>query len=132
MRVAIMGSIPVFPYRDEVRFWNDRPDLTSTWNLNLARALARIDDCEVHFLTNAPLLKTQVIQTDGFHLHFVGHLPKVNYWDYLSRFRYSKAKFDRLIERTLQVREVPRAVGGHDEHVGSCGCREEREGKGCG
>jgi hypothetical protein len=99
MKIALLGSFPIYPYRNIVKFWNNRPDLTTTWNYNLAKALASIPECEVHFFTNAPLLKTKVINIDGFFIHFVGHLPKINYLDYITRFRYSKLIFHNLLNK---------------------------------
>lgn len=97
MKIALLGSFPLFPYRNKVKFWNDRKDLTTTWNYNLAKALADIPNCEVHVLTNAPLLKTKTIKTENISIHFIGHLPKINYIDYLTRFRYSKFIINRML-----------------------------------
>ncbi len=97
--MALLGSFPVYPYRYRVRFWSDRPDLTTTWNYNLAKALADTGRCDVHVLTNAPLLRTRSIETEGFTVHFVGHLPKLDWWDYVTRFRYSKWHLHSILRR---------------------------------
>jgi len=99
MKVALLGSFPVFPYRNRVGFWNSREDLTTTWNYNLAKALAATGRCDVHVVTNAPLFRTRSIESQGFTVHFVGHLPKLNWWDYVTRFRYSKWHLHGLLRR---------------------------------
>jgi len=94
-----MGSFPIYPFRDRVRFWNDRPDLTTTWNYNLAYALARIPDLEVHLLTMAPLWKTKVFRDKNLTIHFIGHLPKLDRWDNWTRMRYSCSILRRYLRK---------------------------------
>lgn len=94
-----MGSFPIYPFRDKIKFWNNRPDLTTTWNYNLAYALARIPELEVHFVTMAPLWKTKVLKDQNLTIHFVGHLPKLDKWDNLTNMRYSCSILRRYLQK---------------------------------
>ena len=49
MKVALLGSFPMYPYRDIVSFINPRKNLVTSWNYNLAKALAKLPSIEVHF-----------------------------------------------------------------------------------
>ena len=99
MKIALMGSFPIYPFRNRIRFWNNRPDLTTTWNYNLTYALARIPELEVHFLTMAPLWKTRVLKEDNLSIHFIGHLPKLNKWDNLTNMGYSSSVLRRYLKK---------------------------------
>ena len=99
MKIALMGSFPIYPFRNRIRFWNNRPDLTTTWNYNLTYALARIPELEVHFLTMAPLWKTRVLKEDSLSIHFIGHLPKLNKWDNLTNMGYSSSVLRRYLKK---------------------------------
>jgi len=90
-----MGSFPIYPFREKVKFWNNRPGLTTTWNYNLAYALAKIPDLEVHFLTHAPLLRTKVLEDKGLFIHFVGHLPKLDKIDRITNLQYGRFNMTR-------------------------------------
>jgi glycosyltransferase involved in cell wall biosynthesis len=99
LKIALMGSFPIYPFRDKIKFWNNRPDLTTTWNYNLAYALARIPELDVHFVTMAPLWKTKVLKDEGLTIHFVGHLPKLDKWDNLTDMRYSCSVLRRYLRK---------------------------------
>ena len=94
-----MGSFPIYPFKDRIKFWNNRPDLTTTWNYNLAYALARIPELEVHFVTMAPLWRTKVLKDQNLTIHFVGHLPKLDKWDNLTNMRYSCSILRRYLQK---------------------------------
>lgn len=98
MRIAILCTYPIYPYRHRVKFLYQRKSSSPVWNVNLARALARIPGNEIHVLTNAPLLRTRTIVEDGVHIHFAAHLPKVNFWEYITLLRYTKFHFHALLK----------------------------------
>ncbi|MDF7825422.1 glycosyltransferase family 4 protein [Pontiellaceae bacterium B12227] len=99
MKIAVMGSFPIYPFKDRIKFWNNRPNLTTTWNYNLAYALARIPGLEVHFLTMAPLWKTKVLTDENLTIHFIGHLPKLDKLDKLTNMRYSCSILRRYLKQ---------------------------------
>lgn len=99
MKVAILGSYPVYPYRDRLKFLYAERPITTYWNVNLARALAKYTDAEVHFFTSAPVLFTQVIEDEGVKIHFVGHPPKITWWNKLTNLRFSKVHFHYLLKK---------------------------------
>ncbi len=99
MRIALLCAFPIHPYRKQVKFLYDRKSSSPVWNYNLARALARIPGNEVHVLTNAPLLRTRTIIDEEVHIHFAAHLPKVNFWEYITLLRYTKYNFHRLLRK---------------------------------
>ena len=90
IKVALLGSFPIGLYQNRVNFWNPRNIVATSWNYNLAYALARIPQLEVHFLITAPLLKTESIVDENLTIHFLGHLPRLDIINRLSFFRYSK------------------------------------------
>jgi glycosyltransferase involved in cell wall biosynthesis len=115
LKIALMGSFPIYPYRERVAFWNNRPGLTTTWNYNLAYALAGMPGLEVHFLTHAPLFRTQVLEDRGLFIHFIGHLPKLDQIDRITNLQYSRFNLNRYL-RTLNP-DVIHASGVEHEYA---------------
>ena len=99
MRIALLGSFPIYPYRDRLKVWDAQKTLTTPWNVSLAKGLAGIAGNEVHVFTNAPTWKTQVLEDDGVVIHFIGHLPKLTLWDYWTRLQYSRLNLHRLLKK---------------------------------
>lgn len=73
LRVALLGSYPTWPFRRQLELRRDTRHVTTTWNVNLANALARRPGIEVDFLTlTAGIPRTQVIQVaEHFRVHFL-------------------------------------------------------------
>lgn len=97
MKIALLGSFPIYPYKDRVKFWFEHKNLTTYWNLNLGKALADVPETEVHFFVSSPLLRTKTIKDGKLFIHFVGHLPKLTWWNKITRLRYSKIMFHHLL-----------------------------------
>jgi len=78
MKIAILGSFPTYPYKERVNFRFVRKTLVSSFNINLAKALARLPSCEVHFYTFAPLWRSQTIKDQRLFIHFVAYIPRID------------------------------------------------------
>jgi len=99
LKVLLLGSYPLGELKHRVRFWRDPSSLSTTWNLNLLKGLSQFREVEVHFATNAPLLETMHLEGDGYFIHLVGHLPRVDLLDRFTLLRYSLFNISRLIKR---------------------------------
>ncbi len=100
MKIALLGSYPSYPYHSRLKFaYGKRPDVTTYWNYNLAKALGRYTDAEIHFFTNGPIMFTQVIEDEGTRIHFVGHPPKISRLDNLIHYKITKFHFHRLLRK---------------------------------
>ena len=99
IKVALLGSFPMYPYKDIVAFRNPRKGLVTSWNYNLAKALAKISNLEVHFFANASLWKTKVVNDEGLNIHFVGHPPRLDILNRLTQIKFSQYQLHRMLNK---------------------------------
>lgn len=90
IKVALLGSFPVYPYRNRIKFWNPKKNLVTSWNVNLAKHLALNKELDVHFYCNAPLFKTKVLKEEDLTIHFLGHPPRLDILNRITFLRFSK------------------------------------------
>jgi len=101
LRVAILGSYPTWPFREQLRLRRDTRHVTTTWNVNLAEALARRDGLEIEFFTLAAgIPESRVIPlTDNLRIHFLSMPRIVKGLDLALGLRLSTAMIGRELER---------------------------------
>lgn len=100
MKVAILGSYPSMPYHSRLKFTiGRRLNVTTYWNYNLVKALARYTKVEVHFFTYGPVPYTQILKDESAFIHFVGHPPKISLLDQRIGFRIICRHFHQLIRK---------------------------------
>jgi len=97
-----MGSYPTWSYRRELDLTADTRHVTTSWNLNLARALARRSNLEVHFFTLvAGIPKSRTLTAEaGLQIHFLA-MP-----------RWKKA-----LDLATELRLSTRLLKGHIDRV---------------
>ncbi|MBI9054681.1 MAG: glycosyltransferase family 4 protein [Bacteroidales bacterium] len=99
IKIALLGSFPIYPYRNKIKFWNNRKNLVTSWNYNLAYALAKNPELEVHFFCNASLWKTEIYTDKDLHIHFIGHPPRLDILNRLSFMQFSNFQIQRLLNK---------------------------------
>lgn len=98
LRIAILGSFPMYPYQHKVHFLR-RPKPTIVANANLAKGLAKIPSAEVHVITLASLWKAQVIEDERLNIHFLGKPPRLDLLNRITRLQFSKLHIDHYLSR---------------------------------
>lgn len=100
MKLALLGSFPEYPFKKKLKLlYNNRPNVTTYWNVTLLQALSKHTNVELHFLTNTPVLFTQKIKFDRATVHFVGHPPKLTLIDNITQLRFSRYHFHSILDR---------------------------------
>ena len=99
IKIALLGSFPQFPYRHKINFRSQRPNLVTSWNVNLAYALAQNPLLEVHFFTNAALWRTKTLRDKNLIIHFIGHPPFLSILNLITQMRFSLMHIKWLLKK---------------------------------
>lgn len=105
MRIALLGTYPIAELSRELGIANP-PGQSSSWNVNLAAALAAIPETEIHFITMHPKIpRDHSIWVGNLLVHCLSSVPRVRFATVLQYNRH------RIVRR---LREIgPDVVHGH-------------------
>jgi glycosyltransferase involved in cell wall biosynthesis len=72
MKVAILSPYPTFPFHDQLGCLSTSHENNATWTVALANHLAKLEDTEVHVITEVDDIScSKTIFCDGVNLHFI-------------------------------------------------------------
>jgi len=105
VKIALLGAYPILHFAKELGISRPAQNTTS-WNVNLAKGLAKLPGNEVHFISmSSSIPQDQIIKSDGVKIHFLSCPRKVRF---LTLFQYNKKKIHNELKRIK-----PDIVHGH-------------------